>query len=287
MNLKTPKNTESWDLVITPSRGLFAIPWKDIWRYRDLLLMFVKRDVVTLYKQTILGPLWFFIQPVLTVAMYIIVFNRIANLSTDGLPPVLFYLAGIIIWNFFQETFNTTAKTFIENAKIFGKVYFPRIILPLSKVISGLVRFAIQFGLFIAVYVYFLISGYNIQPNEYIILLPVLILIMGFLGLGLGILFTSLTTKYRDLVFLIQFGVQLLMYATPVIYPLSKVPEAYRLWFYINPMTAVLEGFRFMFLGVGTFSVESLIVSLISSVIIFLTGLFVFNDVEKNFMDTV
>jgi lipopolysaccharide transport system permease protein len=270
-----------------PSRGVFAIPWKGIWRYRDLLFMFVKRDIVTIYKQTVLGPLWFFIQPILTVAMYVIVFNRIAKLSTDGLPPILFYLSGIIIWNFFQESFNTTAKTFIENAKLFGKVYFPRIILPLSKIISGFVRFLIQFFLFAVVYIYFIANGYQIQINQYIVFLPVMIAIMGFLGLGLGILFTSLTTKYRDLVFLIQFGIQLLMYATPVIYPLSKVPETYHAWFYLNPMTSVLEGFRFVFLGTGTFTVESLMVSLVSSIVIFMIGLVVFNTVEKNFMDTV
>lgn len=249
--------------------------------------MFVKRDVVTLYKQTVLGPLWFFIQPVLTVVTYIIVFNRIARLSTDGLPPILFYLSGIIIWNFFQESFNTTSKTFIDNAKLFGKVYFPRIILPMSKVVSGFIRFGIQFLLFAGVYIYHVASGYPLVPDAYLLLLPVMILIMALMGLGLGVLFTSLTTKYRDLVFLIQFGVQLMMYATPVIYPLSSVPDAYRQWFYLNPMTAVLEGFRYVFLGVGTFSVEMLMLSFFTSLVIFLIGLLVFNSVEKNFMDTV
>lgn len=278
---------KSWDLVISPSQNFFRIPWHDIWRYRDLLYMFVKRDIVTFYKQTILGPLWFFIQPVLTVGMYIVVFNRIARLSTDGLPPVLFYLAGIIIWNYFQESFNTTSKTFIENANLFGKVYFPRIILPMSKVISGFLRFAIQFVLFLGVYVYYKIADYPIYASSYILLLPVMILIMALLGLGMGILFTSLTTKYRDLVFLVQFGVQLLMYATPVIYPLSSVPKQYHNWFYANPMTAVLEGFRFVFMGSGTFSIQGLFISLISTILIFLTGLVIFNSVEKNFMDTV
>lgn len=288
MDHKLINKQEKWDLIITPARGLFSIPWKEIWSYRDLLFMFVKRDIVTLYKQTILGPLWFFIQPLLTVGMYIIVFNKIARISTDGVPPLLFYLAGIIIWNFFQENFNTTAKTFTDNAKLFGKVYFPRIISPLSKVISGFIRFAIQFGLFLLIYSYYLGTGnFNIGPNKYILLLPVMIIIMAFLGLGLGILFTSLTTKYRDFVFLIQFGVQLLMYASPVIYPLSRVPETYHAWFYVNPMTAVLEGFRFAFLGSGNFTLQGLLVSLSSSFLIFILGLVLFNNVEKDFMDTV
>lgn len=274
-------------MVITADRGLLSIPWREIFSYRDLLFMFVKRDIVTLYKQTILGPLWFFIQPILTVAMYILVFNRIAKLSTDGLPPILFYLAGIVVWNFFQESFNTTAKTFIENSKLFGKVYFPRIILPLSKVISGFIRFGIQFSLFAAVYIYYVIKGYAIRPNEFIVFLPIMIFIMGVMGLGLGILFTSLTTKYRDLTFFIQFGVQLLMYATPVIYPLSSVPATYQTWFYFNPMTAVLEGFRFVFLGTGSFTIEGLMISLVSTLVIFFAGLITFNSVEKNFMDTV
>lgn len=287
MKKKDSVATEKWDLVITADRGLLSIPWREIFSYRDLLFMFVKRDIVTLYKQTILGPLWFFIQPILTVAMYILVFNRIAKLSTDGLPPILFYLAGIVVWNFFQESFNTTAKTFIENSKLFGKVYFPRIILPLSKVISGFIRFGIQFSLFAAVYIYYVIKGYAIRPNEFIVFLPIMIFIMGVMGLGLGILFTSLTTKYRDLTFFIQFGVQLLMYATPVIYPLSSVPATYQTWFYFNPMTAVLEGFRFVFLGTGSFTIEGLMISLVSTLVIFFAGLITFNSVEKNFMDTV
>lgn len=278
---------EDWDLVITPRPAVFSVPWADIWRYKDLLYMFIKRDIVTLYKQTILGPLWFFIQPILTVAIYMVVFNRIAKLSTDGLPPLLFYLSGIIIWNYFQESFNTTAKTFIENATLFGKVYFPRIILPLAKVAAGFLRFGIQFLLFLAVYIYYVAIGYPLSPNSYILLLPVMIVIMGLMGLGLGILFTSLTTKYRDLVFVIQFGVQLLMYATPVIYPLSSVPDEFHFWFYLNPMTAVLEGFRFVFMGSGDFSISGLALSFASTMAIFFVGLLIFNNVEKTFMDTV
>jgi len=227
---------EQWDLVIRPRRSIFQIDIKAIWEYRDLLAMFVKRDIVVVYKQTILGPLWFFIQPIMTTLIYIIVFGRIARISTDGVPMILFYLSGIIMWNYFSECFNITAKTFTENAGIFGKVYFPRLIMPLSKVISGLIKFGIQFGLFLLVYFYFLFHTESIHPNISLLLVPYLIVIMALLGLGFGIIFTSLTTKYRDLNFLISFGVQLLMYATPVIYPVSAIPEKYKLYILANPI---------------------------------------------------
>jgi lipopolysaccharide transport system permease protein len=278
---------DEWDLVLSPKKSLFRIQWNDLWRYRDLLYMFVKRDVVTLYKQTVLGPLWIFIQPILTVIVYLVVFGRIARLSTDGLPPMLFYLSGVIVWNFFQESFNTTSKTFTENANLFGKVYFPRLILPLAKIVSGLIRFVIQFGLFLILYAYYIVKGYDLHPTYFLFFLPLMIVNMGLLGLGLGIIFTSLTTKYRDLVFLIQFGIQLVMYATPVIYPLSSVPAKLKFWIDINPMTPVLEGFRLAFLGSGTVSVFSLLMSFAFSIILVLTGIIVFNNVEKDFMDTV
>lgn len=285
--MEHPTSRENWSTVIQPRTGIFRLNFRELWRYRDLLYMFVKRDIVTFYKQTILGPLWFLVQPILVVGMYVIVFNRIAKLSTDGLPPILFYLAGVILWNFFQESFTSTSKTFVDNAALFGKVYFPRIIVPLAKVTSGLIRFLIQFTLFLLVYSYYAFSGYSIQSSVQIALLPAMILIMALLGLGMGVLFSSLTTKYRDLSFLLQFGVQLLMYATPVIYPLSAVPQSYKSWFYINPMTAVFEGFRFAFLGTGTFSIEGLTVSFLSTVLICFTGLVIFNNVERSFMDTV
>ncbi len=278
---------EKWDLVISGKKSLFSLQLNDIWRYRDLLYMLVKRDFVVMYKQTILGPLWFFIQPILTALVYIIVFSRIAGISTDGMPPVLFYLSGTIVWNYFQDAFTHTSTTFVQNANLFGKVYFPRIVVPLSKVISGLLKFLIQFLLFIGIYIFYILNGYDLQPNSAIFYLPVMILLMGLLGLGLGIFFTSLTTKYRDLVFLIQFGVQLLMYATPVIYPLSSVPEKYRMWILLNPMTPVMEGFRSAFLGTGTFQPEQLGISFLVTVVIFLLGLAVFNYTEKDFMDTV
>ncbi len=293
MNLKSEMietediTQEKWDLVITGKKNLFSLQLNDIWRYRDLLYMLVKRDFVVLYKQTILGPLWFFIQPVLTAIVYIIVFSRIAGISTDGMPPVLFYLSGTIIWNYFADCFNNTSTTFVQNANLFGKVYFPRIVVPLSKVVSGMLKFVIQFLLFIGIYVFFLAQGYDLHPTATLWYLPVMVLMMGLLGLGLGIFFTSLTTKYRDLVFLIQFGVQLLMYGTPVIYPLSSVPEQYKFWILLNPMTPVLEGFRSAFLGSGTFEPMYLVMSCGITIIIFLIGLSVFNYTEKDFMDTV
>lgn len=277
----------AWDLIITSKKSVFTLQLADIWRYRDLLYMLVKRDFVVFYKQTILGPLWFFIQPILTSLMYIIVFTRIAKISTDGIPPILFYLGGTIIWNYFADCFNGTSATFISNANLFGKVYFPRIVVPLSKVISGMLKFFIQFGLFLGVYIYYVSTGVNIHITYAIVYLPVMILVMGILGLGLGIIFTSLTTKYRDLVFLISFGVQLLMYATPVIYPLSSVPEKYKMIILLNPMTPVLEGFRMAFLGTGAFEPTHLAISCITTVLIFFVGLAVFNYTEKDFMDTV
>lgn len=278
---------EKWDLVITGKKRLLSLQLNDIWRYRDLLYMLVKRDFVVLYKQTILGPLWFFIQPILTALVFIIVFSRIAGISTDGMPPVLFYLSGTIIWNYFADCFNQTSTTFLTNANLFGKVYFPRMVVPLSKVISGLLKFVIQFMLFLGIYSYYFFIGYELHPSTALWYLPVMILMMGLLGLGLGIFFTSLTTKYRDLVFLIQFGVQLIMYATPVIYPLSTVPEKYRMWILLNPMTPVLEGFRFSFLGTGSFEPAHLALSCGITILIFLIGLSVFNYTEKDFMDTV
>lgn len=278
---------EQWDLVIRPRRSIFQIDIKAIWEYRDLLAMFVKRDIVVVYKQTILGPLWFFIQPIMTTLIYIIVFGRIAQISTDGVPMILFYLSGIIMWNYFSECFNITAKTFTENAGIFGKVYFPRLIMPLSKVISGLIKFGIQFGLFLIVYFYFLFHTESIHPNISLLLVPYLIVLMALLGLGFGIIFTSLTTKYRDLNFLISFGVQLLMYATPVIYPVSAIPEKYKLYILANPMTPIIEAFKHAFLGTGYLNTGSLLYATAFTTVILLMGVIIFNKTEQNFIDTV
>ena len=249
--------------------------------------MFVRRDIVIVYKQTILGPAWFFIQPILTTAIYVLVFGKIAGMSTDGLPQILFYLSGIVIWNYFSEVFNTTAKTFTENKELFGKVYFPRLVSPLSKVVSGLIKFAIQFSFFLAIYSYFLFSSSQLSPNLYILATPLLVVLMAALGLGFGIIFTSLTTKYRDLVFVVQFGVQLLMYATPVIYPVSAIPDKYKFLILANPLTPIMEGFRFAFMGAGEFSWAGIGYSVIFTAVILLFGVLIFNRVEKTFMDTV
>lgn len=285
--MKEKEARGSWDLVLTAHSSLFSIGWKDIWKYRDLLMMFVKRDIVVVYKQTILGPVWFFVQPILTTAVYLVVFGNVAKLSTDGIPKVLFYSAGVVIWNFFSETFNATSKTFVENATLFGKVYFPRLVVPISKVISGLIKFLIQFSFFILILVYYIIDGVAVNPTFEIVYAPLLLLLMASLGLGFGIIFSSLTTKYRDLTFVITFGVQLLMYATPVIYPLSSVPDKYKVYILANPVTSVVEGFRFAFMGSGVWSWAGIGYSAGFAVVVLLAGILIFNKVEETFMDTV
>jgi lipopolysaccharide transport system permease protein len=279
---------EQWTEVIKPKTGLFDLRLGELWRYRDLIMMFVRREFVSVYKQTILGPLWFFLQPLLTTVMFIIIFGRVAKLSTDGMPMVIFYLAGITIWNYFSITLTSTASTFAGNAHIFGKVYFPRLTMPLSIVISNLVRFLIQFSLFLAVWIYYLINrGDVIHPNWIILLTPILLIMMGVLSLGLGLIFSSLTTKYRDLSMLLAFGVQLLMYATPVIYPLSAVPEKYKWLIVANPITSIVESFRYAFLGSGSFSWLYLSYSLVVALVILFFGIIIFNKVEKTFIDVV
>lgn len=285
----TNKNTPAseWDLVIKPQSGLLKVDLKDLWRYRDLLRMFVKRDVITVYKQTILGPIWFIVQPILTTAIYILVFGRIANISSDGVPRILFYLAGIVIWNYFAESFNQTSKTFKDNAAVFGKVYFPRLVMPLAKVTAGLIKFGIQFSFFLIILLVFVFQGSDVHPNIYILLTPFLVLLMAGIGLGFGIIFTSLTTKYRDLTFLLTFGVQLLMYATPVIYPVSTIPEKYRIYIMANPLTPILEGFKYAFLGAGTVDWIHLLYSAAFMIVVLFIGVIIFNRTEKTFMDTV
>ena len=279
---------KDWSLIIQPKKHLLDINFKEIWQYRDLLQMFVKRDIVTLYKQTILGPIWFIVQPLLTTLTYILIFGNVAKISTDGTPMILFYLGGVTIWNYFADCFNSTATTFVTNANIFGKVYFPRLISPLSKVVSGLIKFLIQFALFLAFYAIYLIQGNtSIHPNTYILLTPVLILIMAGLGLGFGIIFTSLTTKYRDLTFLISFGVQLLMYATPVIHPLSTIPLKYKAYILANPMTSILETFKYAYLGSGSMHWNGLIYSAVFTTIVLIIGVVIFNRTEQSFIDTV
>lgn len=280
---------QNWTEVIRPHGALFNINFKEIWSYRDLLTLLVKRDFIATYKQTILGPIWFFIQPILTTLMFVIVFGRIAGISTDGVPMTLFYLAGITIWNYFAECLNKTATVFKDNASIFGKVYFPRLIMPLSIVASNLVKFTIQFFLFICFWIYYLLQpGNNVHPNIYILLTPVLLFVMAGLALGFGMLISAMTNKYKDLVFLLTFSVQLAMYATPIIYPLSSINNTtYKLLLQTNPMTSIVETFRYGFMGSGTFSWGGLVYSFIFTLFILVVGTLVFNKVEKSFMDTV
>ena len=283
-------NDNQWDLVIKPKSSWFNLKLSELIRYKDLLFMFVRRDVVTIYKQTVLGPLWILIQPIFTTVMYVFVFGNVANLPTEGIPKPLFYLSGVILWGYFSEAFSKTSSTFSENAAIFGKVYFPRLIIPLSKIFSALIKFGIQFALFVGLLVYYLVTEpENINPGVSMLLLPLLLVLMAGLGLGFGLIFSSLTTKYRDLKFLIQFGVQLLMYATPIIYPLSMMQEGSTTRFVLelNPISHIIEAFKYAFVGNGSLSVGGLVYSGIFTLVILLMGIVVFNRTERTFMDTV
>ena len=279
---------EEWDIEIQPKAGLFEINFKDLWHYRDLLLLLVKRDYVSSFKQTILGPIWFFVQPILTTMVFIVVFGNIAKLGTDGMPAAAFYMSGVIMWNYFAACLNATATTFVTNANIFGKVYFPRLIMPLSVVISNLLKFLIQFAFFLIIIIYYLIQGdTTIQLTWYILFTPLLVLLMAILGLSIGLIISSMTTKYRDLVHLVAFGVQLMMYATPVVYSSSIVEGKLRTLLFLNPMTGIIEGFRYAFLGTGTFDFQMLAYSFIVTIVLFVIAIITFNRVEKVFMDTV
>lgn len=281
---------EDWDLEVTRENNLFDLKLKEVWRYRDLLMLLVRRDFVSFYKQTILGPLWFFIQPLFTTIIYTFVFGNLAAIPTDGLPQPLFYLAGITAWNYFADCLTKTSTVFTANAGLFGKVYFPRLIVPLSIVVSNLIRFAVQMALFFLMMGVYWYRGASFQPNAWLLLFPLLLLMMAMLGLGLGMIISAMTTKYRDLSFLITFGIQLMMYLTTVIYPLSVVIHKYPKFRWLveyNPMTAIIEAFRYGFLGQGTFTVLSLAVTSVITLIIMLVGIIVFNNVERTFIDTV
>ena len=278
---------KEWDLVIEPQSSLLQLNLKDVWRYRDLLWLLVKRDFVSFYKQTILGPLWFFIQPLFTTIIFTFIFGNLAGLSTDGLPQPLFYMAGITAWNYFADCLTKTSTVFRDNANIFGKVYFPRLIMPLSIVVSNLVRFGVQMLLFFMMLGYYAFTGAAFAPNAYILLFPILVLQMALLGLGLGLVITALTTKYRDLAFLITFGVQLMMYATTVIYPLSAAPAKYKWLIELNPMTGIIEAFRFGFLGQGELTLSSFGYSVAFTLVALVLGVIIFNKTEKTFVDTV
>ena len=277
---------DSWDLVIKPKKSWYSLDLKSIWNYRDLLMLFVRRDFVSVFKQTILGPLWFVIQPLFTTLIYTIVFGNLANLATDGIPQPVFYLSGVILWNYFSECLMKTSETFIVNQALFGKVYFPRLIVPLSIVMSNFLKFGVQLILFTCIYFYFFLNG-DASPNSYMLLLPVLVIIMAGLGLSLGLMVSSLTTKYKDLRFLIQFGVQLVMYASPIVYPLSIVPEKYKLLLILNPATGVIETFRFALFNVGEFNLFAFSYSCFSMIALLLIGTVIFNRMEKSFIDTV
>lgn len=284
--LKTTEQ-ENWSLVIRPQRAWWDLRLGELWRYRDLVWLFVWRDFVAYYKQTILGPLWYLIQPILTTVVFTVIFGNIAQLSTDGLPPFLFYLAGNTVWAYFAASLTSTSNTFTGNAGLFGKVYFPRLAMPLSVVISQIISFGIRFFVFLGFLIYFVSSGSDVHPNWWILILPVLLIIMAGLGLGLGIIVSSLTTKYRDLQQLVVFGTQLLMYGTPVIYPLSSIEGTWRWVILANPMTSVVEVFRLAFLGTSVLSPLYLLYSFAFMVLVLLIGVLIFNRVENSFMDTV
>ena len=279
------KNTE-WTNVISSEHSLFKLNLKEVWDYRDLVYMFVKRDFVSSFKQTILGPLWFFINPIFTTVVYLIVFGNIANLSTDGAPKILFYLAGVTLWNYFSSSLGGTSNVFVGNAGIFGKVYFPRLVMPITIVISNLMRFGVQFLLFIVVFFYYWYKG-EVTPNWWVLFTPIFILMMSLFALGVGMIFSSLTTKYRDLSMLLSFGISLYMYATPVIYPTSMLSAKIQPYAKYNPLTGIFEGFKYAWMGVGEFDPIMLVYSSVIILILLAIGTVIFNKVEKGFMDTV
>jgi len=288
--MNNSENNTSWLFEITPKNSFFSLNFKEVWQYRDLLFLFVKRDVITVYKQTVLGPLWYLIQPLFTSVTFTIIFNNVAGIKTGGIPPFLFNLAGITVWNYFTACLTGTSDTFKANASIFGKVYFPRIITPLSIVISNLIKFGIQFLIFIAFYLYYYIIGYDLSLNGLVFFFPLLIAIMGILGLGLGMLISSMVTKYRDFSYLIGFGIQLLMYLSAVMYPMEllkqKLPKLGWLVEY-NPLAYIIETSRYMLLNVGNVSVLGMIYTLVVTIALFFIGLLIFNKTEKSFIDTV
>lgn len=277
---------QKWTETIEDSHSLFDLKLKEVWRYKDLIYMFVKRDFVSSFKQTVLGPVWFFINPIFTTLAYLIIFGNIANLSTDGAPKILFYLAGVMLWNYFSSSLTGTSSTFASNAAIFGKVYFPRLVTPISIVISNLMRFGVQFLLFLILWIFYLIKG-EVDPNIWIVATPFLVILMAAFALGVGMIFSSLTTKYKDINMLLGFGVSLYMYATPVIYPISALNGIWRELAYYNPLTGIFECFKYGWLGKGDFSVPMLGISTIIIFFLLAVGTVIFNKVEKTFMDTV
>ena len=286
MSLNSETN-QNWSQVIGSKNSLYSLNLKEVWRYKDLVYMLVKRDFITSFKQTILGPIWFFINPIFTTIMYVIVFGNVAGLSTDGAPKMAFYLAGVTLWNYFSSCLTGTSSVFRGNASIFGKVYFPRLVMPLSVVVSNLMRFGVQFALFICIVIYYYFTEGNVHPNLWILATPFLILLMAGFAMGAGMIFSSLTTKYQDVNMLLGFGVSLFMYATPVIMPVSAFPEKYKWIAELNPLTGIFECFKYGYLGVGDFNIGMLTYSTVFTLIIVIIGTLIFNKVEKSFMDTV
>jgi lipopolysaccharide transport system permease protein len=280
-------DNQNWDLLIKSKTGWLDINLGELSRYRGLIYMFVKRDFITFYKQTILGPLWYIIQPLVNTLVFTVIFGKLAKISTDGTPPFIFYMAGTVSWGYFATCLQLTSNTFVTNAQIFGKVYFPRLTVPVANVIIGLLQFGIQFVIFLGFLLYFLWQGAEVRPNYLIFAMPLILLQMAVLGLGFGILISSLTTKYRDLTFAMGFSVQLWMYATPVVYPLSIVPEKYRLLAALNPMVSVVESFRAAFLGTSSIELVHIVISVTITLLVFFIGVIMFSRIEKTFMDTV
>lgn len=277
-----------WTEIITPERGWLSLKLGELWRYRDLVEIFVKRDLTAVYKQTVLGPLWFLVSPVLTVAVYALVFGGVAGIGTDGIPKILFYLSGIVLWNYFATCLTSTSNTFVNNRNIFGKVYFPRLAVPFSIIISNLVKFGIQFSLFLVVLLYYVVfKQYNPNIDMHILIFPLILITLAVLGLSAGIIISALTTKYRDFTFMVAVGVNLLMFASPVIIPASQIPPSFQKYLFLNPVAPLIEGFRYCFLGAGTFSVTGILISTGVSFVMLFIGLVIFNKVEQNFMDTV
>ena len=283
--VKMQKN-DYWDLVIEPRSSWLSINLRELYNYKDLVALFVRRDFVSQYKQTLLGPIWFFIQPVFTTLIFTVIFGRVAGIATDGIPQPIFYMSGVVVWNYFADCLTKSSETFQLNQTLFGKVYFPRLIVPLSVIISNLIKLGVQLILLFAFILYYIVNG-HVSLNANLFLFPFYILIIAFLGLGLGLIISSMTTKYRDLRFLVQFGVQLAMYATPIVYPLSIISEENRFWILLNPVSSVVEGFRFSLFGNGFISLEWTLYSFIVSIVVLFIGIVIFNRVERSFIDTI
>ena len=281
------KEAEEWTDVLTPDRGWLDFRLGEVWRYRDLIMRFFRRDFVSSYKQTVLGPLWFVIPPVITTLLFTVVFGKIGHISTDGMPAFLFFMIGNTAWTYFASCLTRAATTFSGNSGIFGKVYFPRLVMPLSTILTNLLTFAIQFGLFLLLYLIFWLRGAHAEPNWRIVILPILLLQMGALGLGIGCIVSALTTRFRDFAYMVSFGTQIWMYASCVVYPLSQIPKEWRWAFILNPMVPIIESFRFAFLGGGIVEIWHLAVSAVTTAVLLFVGLVMFSRAEKTFMDTI